>query len=87
MIFLQKIKQQLLDNCVLVILLIFAAMGSYRSTHVRVELNDATELREKIIELESRCVELERMREDMDDLRFAFAKAITAKSNKPLAKK
>jgi hypothetical protein len=87
MIFLEKIKQQLFDNFVLCVLLCFAAFGSYRSTHVRVELNDTIELKERIFELENRCAELERMREDMDDLRFAFAKAVASRPSRTTAKK
>lgn len=73
----QKIKQQLQDNLILTVLLVFAAFGSYRSTQVKVELNDMTELHKRLVELEEKCAEMDRMREEMDDLRFAFAKAVS----------
>jgi archaellum biogenesis protein FlaJ (TadC family) len=83
---LQKIKQQFLDNAVLLTFLAFAAISTSRSTQVKVELNDLSELRVKIAELDARCLEMERMREDMDDLRYAFAKAVTSRTVKTVSK-
>jgi Tfp pilus assembly protein PilN len=85
--FFQKLKQQVLDNLVLLILLAFAACGTFKSTQVKVELGNLAELQTRIADLETRCTDIERMREDMDDLRYAFAKAVTARParvvNKP----
>lgn len=77
-----KISQQLADNFILIVLLVFASLGSYRSTQVKVELNDLTEMKTQLLKLEARCTEMERMREDMDDLRYAFAKAVTHRTTK-----
>ena len=83
---LQKIKQQFLDNAVLLTFLAFAAISTSKGTQVKVELNDLSELRVKIAELDARCLEMERMREDMDDLRYAFAKAVTSRTVKTASK-
>ena len=51
------------------------------------QLGNLAELQTRIADLETRCTDIERMREDMDDLRYAFAKAVTARParvvNKP----
>lgn len=83
---LQKLKQQVLDNLVLLILLACAACGSFKSAQVKVELENLPELQARIADLEARCTDIERMRDDMDDLRYAFAKAVTARPARVVTK-
>lgn len=80
--FLVKIKQQILDNLILIVLLSFAAAGAHGTAQVKIEIKDLAEMKAQLNDLEVRCSEMERMRADMDDLRYAFAKAVTHRAAK-----
>jgi hypothetical protein len=76
---LQKIKQQFLDNIVLLTILT-TSITVFKTSEVKVqvaELNELNDLHTKIIKLESTCVELGHTQEELDALRLEFVKYLS----------
>jgi hypothetical protein len=85
--FLQKIKQQLLDNIVLLIILTAGTVGSFKTVQVKVRVADLAELQTKVAQLENTRTELAHMQEELDDMRLELAKHLIGHPSKPISKK
>ena len=85
--FLQKLKQQILDNAVLIVVLTAGAIGSFKTVHVKVRVSDLAELQTKVTQLENNCMEMARMQDDLDDLRLEMAKHFVSHPSKAVNKK
>jgi hypothetical protein len=85
--FLQKIKQQFLDNIVLMIILTTGAIGSFKTVQVKVRVADLVELQAKVAQLESTYMELARIQDELDDLRLEVAKHLVGHPSKISNKK
>jgi hypothetical protein len=85
--FLQKIKQQLLDNIVLLTILAAGTVGSFKTVQVKVRVADLAELQAKVTSLENTCIELAHIQEDLDDLRLEVAKHLVGHASRPASKK
>jgi len=75
---LEKLKQQLLDHLVLLIILTATTLGTLRSIQVNVQVKELVEMQAKITQLENTCVELARIQEELDDLRLEFVKHVAS---------
>jgi outer membrane murein-binding lipoprotein Lpp len=78
--FLQKIKQQFLDNVVLIVVLAAGAVGSFKTVQVKVRVSDLAELQTKVAQLENNGMEMARMQDELDDLRLEMAKHLLGHS-------
>jgi hypothetical protein len=81
---LQKIKQQLADNMVLLVIVAAGSISSFKSVQVNVCVKELTDMQQRIIQLENTCIELTRTQDDLDDLRLELAKHL---SEQPAKKK
>jgi len=79
---LQKVKQQILDNIVLIIVLTAGAIGSFKSVQVNVRLKDLTELQTRLTQLENTCTELMHVQDDLEDLRIELGKHLAGHPSK-----
>lgn len=80
---LQKIKQQLIDNVVLLTIVIASLIGS-RPSQVNVCVKELVDMQQKISNIEAAYANLIETQNDLDDLRLELAKHL---SGQPIKKK
>jgi|LauGreDrversion4_2_1035121.scaffolds.fasta_scaffold00425_4 hypothetical protein len=79
---LQKIKQQLIDNIVLLVIVTAGSIGSFKSVQVNIRVKELIDMQQRIIQLENTCIELSRTQDDLDDLRLELAKHLSGQTTK-----
>ena len=79
---LQKIKQQLIDNIVLLVIVTAGSIGSFKSVQVNVRVKELIDMQQRVIQLENSCIELSRTQDELDDLRLELAKHLSGQPTK-----